>query len=133
MKDSKPSGRPKSLHTARSSPAPRRRRAPNHLAKSTRRWFESVAREYDLDESHLRVLEVAATLWDRAVKARRVVERDGCSYNDRFGQPKARPEVGVERDAWAGFLRALRELGLDVPAPDSRGPALPANRPGPGA
>ncbi|MEJ7714176.1 MAG: hypothetical protein WKF40_00095 [Thermoleophilaceae bacterium] len=47
----------------------------------------------------------------------------GTTYTDRFGQPRARPEVNIERDARIAFARLLRELDLDgEPAPDPRPP-----------
>ena len=104
-----------------------RPKAPKHLRTTTRKWFENVIDEYDLEPSDIRLLTLAGEAWDRGQQAREVVDRDGMTFTDRFGQPKARPEIGIERDSRIGFARLLRELSLDVGEPDSRPPGLARN------
>lgn len=94
------------------------RNAPAHLKAPTRRWWQSVVEEYNLEPHHLRLLTLAAESWDRTQDARTVLEQEGLTFVDRFGQPKARPEVAIERDSRIAFARMLRELALDVEAPD---------------
>lgn len=95
-------------------------RAPQHLAERTRAWWRSVLADYDLDEHHVRLLTLAAEAWDRSQEARAALA-DGTTFVDRFGQPRARPEVAIERDARIAFARLLRELDLDAEAtPDPR-------------
>src|SRR5262245_21880114 len=88
--------------------------APKHLKPQTRRWFSSVCDERVVEPHHVRVLQVAGELWDRKEAARSVLETNGLTYQDRFGCPRPRPEVAMVRDAELGFLRAVRELGLDA-------------------
>ena len=99
---------------------------PAHLSAKTRRWFSSVCNEFELDEHHVRLLELACEAWDRCQAARAVIDRVGMVYEDRFGAPRSRPEIAIERDARLGFSRLLRELDLDVtpPVDASRPPAL---------
>jgi len=92
-------------------------RPPGHLRAATRRWFASVVSDYDLDPHHVRLLTLAAEAWDRGQQAREIIDRDGMTFSDRFGQPKARPEIAIERDSRIGFARLIRELGLDVEPP----------------
>jgi len=101
-------------------------KAPAHLADATRRWFTSVVRDYELDEHHVRLLTLACEAWDSAQMARAIVARKGLTFEDRFDQPRVRPEVLIERDARIAYARLLRELALDVSAPgdDSRPPTL---------
>jgi phage terminase small subunit len=101
-------------------------KAPGHLRAETARWWLSVVAEYDLEPHHIRLLTLAAEAWDRAHEARVALHREGLTYEDRFGAPKARPEVAIERDSRIGFARLLRELALDVnaPADDSRPPQI---------
>lgn len=97
---------------------------PAHLEPLTRKWFSLVCEEYDLESHHLKLLQAAAESWDRMQSARAVLDAEGISYKNRFGDPCARPEVAVERDAKVSFARLVRELRLDdVPPPDSPRPA----------
>jgi hypothetical protein len=78
-----------------------------------------VLRDFDLDEHRVRLLTLAAEAWDRAQEAREAIVVHGPVYEDRFGQPRARPEVAIERDSRIAFARLLRELDLDgEPGPD---------------
>ena len=100
-------------------------RAPQHLEEPTRKWWRSVMVEYGLEEHHVRLLTLAAEAWDRAQEARVALAQHGTTYTDRFGQPRARPEVNIERDARIAFARLLRELDLDgEAAPDPRPPRM---------
>ncbi len=102
--------------------------APKHLKSATRGWYRSVLDEYDLEEHHRRILVCACEAWDRGEAARLALAKRGMVYDDRFGAPHARPEVGIERDARLAFVRCLRELGLDVSEPgESRPPVVRGN------
>lgn len=101
--------------------------APKHLRPTTKRWWREVLDEYDLEASDLRLLTLAGEAWDRGQQAREIVDRDGMTFLDRFGQPKPRPEIAIERDSRIGFARLLRELALDIGEPDSRPPGLARN------
>ena len=52
--------------------------------------------------------------YDRAEAARALLERDGITILDRWGQVKPHPAAAIERDARSGLLAALRALNLDV-------------------
>ena len=102
---------------------------PKHLRADTAAWFRSVMKEYELEEHHTRLLIKACDAWDRSEQAREALAEHGMTYEDRFGAPRARPEVAIERDSRLAFARLVRELGLDVATPaESRPPALRANR-----
>jgi P27 family predicted phage terminase small subunit len=90
-----------------------RPKPPSHLEKATREWWQQIAEEFELESHHLRLLTLACEQWDRAQKARRILDKEGVSYDDRFGFPKARPEVAIAKDASIAFARLMRELALD--------------------
>ncbi len=98
---------------------------PSHLRPATQAWWTQILADFELESHHLRLLELAATAWDRAEGAREVIDQLGISYEDRFGAPRARPEVAVERDSRIGFARLVRELGLDTAGTPSAAPARP--------
>lgn len=103
-------------------------KAPDHLRDTTKVWFVNVMEEYDLEPHHVRLLTLAAEAWDRGVQAREALAEHGITYVDRFEQPRARPEVAIERDSRVSFARLLRELALDVEVPDdSRPPVMRGN------
>ena len=100
-------------------------KAPSHLSKSSREWFLTIAGEYELEASHLRLATLAAEAWDRGQEAREVLAKVGAFYTSKSGEPRAHPAVAVERDSRIAFARLMRELDLDgVPAPDIRPPRI---------
>ncbi len=104
---------------------PRRPAAPRHLKPATRKWWATVTADYELEPHHLRLLALAGEAWDRCQQAREILDRQGLTFTDKHGQPRARPEVAIERDARVAFARLLRELSLDVEPPaDVRPPRL---------
>ena len=92
------------------------KKAPIHLQEDTAKWWEQVAKDYELEAHHLRLLTLAAETWDRCQQAREAIDKHGLTFADRFDQPRPRPEVSVERDSRIAFARLLRELALDAPA-----------------
>jgi phage terminase small subunit len=98
---------------------------PKHLSKPTQDFWKRTVDEFDLEEHHLRLLTLACESWDRGAMARQAIAKLGLTFNDRFGQPHARPEVAIERDSRIAFARLMRELSLDVVEPeDSRPPVV---------
>ena len=95
--------------------------APKHLQPETRKWYRWVCGEWQLGQHHERILLVACESWDRKNQARLVIDDLGLTYLDASDQPKVRPEVAVERDSRLAFLRALRELDLDLDPPTQPG------------
>jgi len=98
------------------------KQAPKHLKPATKKWWISVTKQFSLDAQYLRILTLAAEAWDRGEQARDYLNENGLTYTDRFGQPKSRPEVSIERDSRLGFARMIRELCLDDGPDDTRPP-----------
>jgi P27 family predicted phage terminase small subunit len=101
-------------------------KAPKHLKSATRRWWESVVADWQLEPHHVRLLTLAAEAWDRCQEARELIQRDGLTVATKAGGPRLHPAVRVETDARLAFARLIRELDLDVtpPAEGKRAPAL---------
>ena len=103
---------------------------PKHLRASTKKWYASIAEDYELESHHLRLLTLACEAWDRCQDARKALAKHGTVYEDRFGMPKSRPEIAIERDSRVAFVRIIRELALDVgdePAAEVRPPRVEGN------
>jgi phage terminase small subunit len=103
-------------------PAPPK--APHHLSKEMRQWWEKVVRGWELDEHHVLLLTKAAEAHDRADQARKILKKKGVTFLDRFKQPCARPEVSIERDSRLAFARLVRELNLSAATETPRPPGL---------
>jgi hypothetical protein len=104
-------------------------KAPRHLKAAGRRWWLEVHSSFELEGHHERLATLAGEALDRAVAAREAIDKHGATYLDRFGAPRARPEIAIERDSRIAFARLLRELRLDVEADDPRPPGLNGGRP----
>jgi phage terminase small subunit len=111
---------------------PKRPQPPKHLRPATAEWFRTVVSTFELEAHHVRLLTLACQAWDRAEQAREALLEHGLTCEDRYGTPKARPEVQIERDNRIAFARLLRELDLDADVtPDpARPPAIRSNRRG---
>lgn len=109
------------IHTPGAHPGSNKNSAPAHLRLDTAAWWGSVAEEYALEPHTLRILTLAAEAWDRGQEAREAIAKYGPVYVDRFDQPRARPEVAIERDSRIAFARLVRELALDLDPPDEPG------------
>lgn len=101
----------------RRPPAP-----PKALSAEASRIWRSVAREFELEAHHWAILGVALEAFDRMREAQAAVTADGAYIAGRFGM-KAHPALAIERDSRLAYLRAIRELGLDLEAPASRPPS----------
>jgi len=107
-----------------------RPKPPRHLRLATRKWFANVVETYALEPHHLKLLTLACEALDRAEQAREALAKHGTTYTDRWGCPRNRPEIAIERDSRLAYARLLRELDLDTDtvAEPRRPPALHSNR-----
>lgn len=82
--------------------------------------------EYVLESHQIRLLTLACEAFDRGQQAREIIKKEGMVFNDRYGCPKPRPEIAIERDSRTSFARLIRELRLDVdpPSPEDRPPRM---------
>jgi hypothetical protein len=85
-------------------------------------WDTTLAEHADLSEHGCHVLVVACEALHRRNEAREALERFGLTYVDRFGAPRTRPEVAIERNSQLVFLRALRQLAVNLPRQDVGAP-----------
>ena len=102
----------------------RKQTPPGYLSPASRRWWRSVADDFDLEPHHFLLLTNACEALDRIEAARQQVATDGLFTRDRYGQTKPHPALRVEAENRTLFARMLRELSLDNAAEDSRPPGL---------
>ena len=91
---------------------------PGHLQPATQAWWADIAP--GLEPHQLRVLTCTCEAFDRKEAAREALAMHGLSYTDAKDMIRARPEVAIERDARAAFMRGLQQLKLDVDPPKPR-------------
>lgn len=97
--------------------------APGHFSPAMREWWGQVHEVYELEPHHRHTLRKTCEAYDEGEAARKVLQKEGLTYEDRFGQPKPRPEAAIHQAAVIRFARLLRELQLDAAA-DARPPRL---------
>lgn len=98
------------------------RKPPKHLGPEGRSYWRAVERRFALEEHHYAVLQAACEAKDRAAEARELIASQGMLIGGDGGRmARANPLLRVERDAWTAFLRAEKQLGLDVDAPSEFG------------
>ncbi len=102
-------------------PARRSSEAPKHLSSETRKLNRATVDAYELEPRHRAILTVALEALDRMREAQQAVREHGAYTEGRFGL-KAHPGLAIERDSRLAFLRAQRELGLDLTEPATSRP-----------
>jgi phage terminase small subunit len=98
--------------------------APSHLKPTTRAWFDQVCKDFELESHHEKILTICAEAWDAYCDARDAIAQHGMTFvNVKHGDVKPRPEVAIMQNSRIAFLRALRELNLDVAPPETSRPS----------
>ena len=81
---------------------------------AAQRWTALVA-EFDVrDAAGLETLHVGFQNFDLADRLAAVIEADGVTFRDRFGQPRQHPLLPALRDARAAYLSAIRSMNFDA-------------------
>jgi hypothetical protein len=78
--------------------------------------ISSPARINAMQPHLFKLLTLAGESWDRGWLPREALAKHGLTYTDRFGSPRGRPEIAVERDSRTAFARLCREVDLDEDA-----------------
>lgn len=88
---------------------------PDSLGEAGRDFWSRILSEFSLDEAHdLMRLEVACRWLDDEAAAMAAIERDGRFIRNRYGGLVEHPAAKTIQASRIGFLRAVRELGLDL-------------------
>jgi phage terminase small subunit len=75
-------------------------------------WYRAILDQFELRDDERVVLELAREAFGRYEEARDTIAEHGLLVRDRFNGLKANPACSVERDARAGVLAGLRQLGI---------------------
>jgi P27 family predicted phage terminase small subunit len=90
---------------------------PNQLSPESKVIWRQICRDFALENHALIILVQALEALDRLRQAQEIIDNDGPVIKDRFGVPKQHPATLLERDARNQFLRAWKQLGLDIEPP----------------
>jgi hypothetical protein len=88
--------------------------APDGLGPTALDLWHAVHADYELAPHHVAVFVRALRALDRAVTAEAAVAEHGQTFDDRFGQPRPRPEVKIAHDDGALFARLMTAIDLDA-------------------
>jgi phage terminase small subunit len=93
------------------TPAPE---PPEHLSDQMKEFWRGAVERKPLQAHELLILAAACESHDRAEQARQILLNKGLTYEDRFKQPRSRPEIAIERDNRAQFAKLLGKINLHV-------------------
>jgi phage terminase small subunit len=97
---------------------------PPGLRPATRRWFLETCQRWELEPHHVRLLAIAAQSWDETQRAAALLRKEGLLITMPSGAKRPHPAARLAGDARATFMRAVRELDLDLEPPsEARRPA----------
>ena len=93
---------------------------PEHLSRSAKKLWREIDGEYFLGPESLPLLETALSNWDRVREAREIIEKQGLTLGEGE-RIRRHPACDLEKQYYSVFLRAWRQLGLDVEPPKPTG------------
>jgi phage terminase small subunit len=85
---------------------------PEHLSKRSKAFRRKIVARYELENEHFEVLRKALEASDRADEAGELLNSEGLTITDRYGQKKAHPATSIELHNRAAFLRMIEALKL---------------------
>jgi len=89
---------------------------PSHLSSKMKAFWKSIFERKDttLQPHEVIIFLKACEAHDRCEQARRILKKQGLTYEDHFKQPRSRPEIAIERDSRAQFAKLLTQIKLYV-------------------
>jgi P27 family predicted phage terminase small subunit len=87
---------------------------PDHLGEPEKQIWADVIADWKGTRVSFAVLASALEAHMLARECREAIAAEGLTTIGRDGQPKAHPLCSVERDARAGFQRAIKQLGIKL-------------------
>lgn len=102
---------------------------PDHISDEMRDFASKLVDLYEFKDAQLKMLQQACEAWDRSQEAAQILDEEGLTMRDRFGQEKARPENQIEQSNRSQFYTIMRMLGInEVEIKKSTSSAAPTRR-----
>ncbi len=89
---------------------------PSGLSAEARKLWSDVLAEFELPAHAAKTLLIGCQTLDRLRQAQKVLADQGITIAGRQG-PRPHPAIAIERDSRVAYLRAMREIGLDIAEP----------------
>lgn len=91
------------------------------IKREAKKLKKSILAEFDIsDRGGLEILDRAIESFCRMRQAEAIINLEGLTTLNHFGEPKEHPAVNIERKARAQFLLAIKQLNLDVLPPNHK-------------
>jgi len=88
---------------------------PQKLSLEAKKLWSALREDYQIEDAlGLNYLTMALRHWEEMMAARAVVEREGFTVTDRYGQTKSHPAMKVVHEASAASRACLKCLNLDI-------------------
>jgi P27 family predicted phage terminase small subunit len=88
---------------------------PKYLSVAARKWWRALMGEYQIeDAAGLLLLTTAMECFDRMKAAGAVLDEEGLTFTDRYGQARPHPAATVEANNRSQMLGAIKQLTLDL-------------------
>jgi phage terminase small subunit len=101
---------------------PSQLKPPRHLKAAGQALWTDIVMQYRIrDGAGLALVTTVAECRDQIRAAQAIIQKEGAIIRDRYGGARQHPACGLERDARAGMLAALKLLNLDLEPLRDRG------------
>src|SRR5215475_13075570 len=91
-------------------------KAPKHLSRASKQFYEQTVADFVLENHHLKLLQALCEAWDRKEQARKILDEEGLTTEHPKLGKRPHPAISIERDCRTQIARLLRELNLsDAP------------------
>ena len=97
-----------------------------HLSPCARKKVKQIEKLWQLQCHQETLLIKYGETMDEERESRRIINEEGLTIRDRFGQLRPHPCVKISNDAKILMARLLRELNLSIEVPEE--PRIPRNR-----
>jgi P27 family predicted phage terminase small subunit len=88
------------------------------LSPEAKAWWRELVEAFEIEDAAGQLLlQTAMEAFDAMREAQTLIERDGLTLKDRFGQVRLNPAALSLRDSRTALLRSLRALNLDIQTP----------------
>jgi len=99
-----------------------------NIRPEAKREAHKLLTEYGIiDAGGILHIRTFADAYTQELNAQDIIDKEGLTFKDRFGQVKAHPLCSVVRDARSQKMAALKGLNLDI-EPLKGGPGRPGGK-----